>query len=278
MQSRTFLREDQLAQHIKRAHISTDVTRPRISKELMSAWKIDNPAFSKSFLRCGFCGMVSDNWEQRQDHVHDHLKKGVCKSSWWPERQPEIHRANMVQISNNYVISNTFVFTGTSDGSFCCPTCGLQFEDFLAATRLHPTCESWSCRYLHDELSMMKNLKACRLCDFFAIDAQYINEALISDLREHVEYHQLRGCTQTIYTTPKDFASHLGSEHRMKDALDRNMAPWVRLQFLDIIDGQELVRTVRLLADGRCCPNVMTDLHSSFRAQEAWFKTALKYD
>jgi hypothetical protein len=81
VQLRTFLREDQLAQHIKRAHFPNDATKPRISKELLSAWKINNPDFPRSCLRCGFCGVVSGTWAQRQDHVHGHLRKGICKSS-----------------------------------------------------------------------------------------------------------------------------------------------------------------------------------------------------
>jgi hypothetical protein len=91
VQSRTFLREDQLAQHIKRAHFSSDPVKPKVTKDLLSAWKTDNASFSKSFLRCGFCGLASKTWAERQSHVNDHLKKGVCKSSWWPEREPEIN-------------------------------------------------------------------------------------------------------------------------------------------------------------------------------------------
>jgi hypothetical protein len=87
VQLRTFLREDQLAQHIKGAHLLNDATKPRISGQLLSAWKFDNPYFSRNFLRCGFCGLISDTWAQRQNHVHDHLKKRICKSSWWPERE-----------------------------------------------------------------------------------------------------------------------------------------------------------------------------------------------
>jgi hypothetical protein len=94
VQSRTFLREDQLAQHIKRAHIPSGTVKPKISKHLLSAWKIDRPSFPKTFLRCGFCGIVCDTWAQRQSHVHDHLRKGVCKSSWWPKRKPEVYHTS----------------------------------------------------------------------------------------------------------------------------------------------------------------------------------------
>jgi hypothetical protein len=89
LQSRTFLREDQLSQHIKRTHLSSGVSKPRVPKELLTAWKTDNPAFLNDYLRCGFCGIISDNWAQRQDHVFEHLRKGICKSSWWPARQPQ---------------------------------------------------------------------------------------------------------------------------------------------------------------------------------------------
>jgi hypothetical protein len=94
VQSRAFLREDQLAQHIKRAHLPSDTVKPKISKQLLSAWKIDNPSFPMTLLRCGFCGLVFETWAQRQSHVHNHLKKGVCKSSWWPEREPEVYHTS----------------------------------------------------------------------------------------------------------------------------------------------------------------------------------------
>jgi hypothetical protein len=90
VQSHTFLREDQLAQHIKRVHFPYDEANPKIPKELLSAWKIENPSFSNDLLRCGFCGLVSETWAQRQSHVHDHLKKGICKSSWWPKESPRV--------------------------------------------------------------------------------------------------------------------------------------------------------------------------------------------
>lgn len=84
---RTFLREDQLAQHIKRAHNVIQDTKLHVPKELLLSWKVQNPGFNKQHLRCGFCGFVSDTWEQRQDHVYIHLRKGICKSSWWSGRK-----------------------------------------------------------------------------------------------------------------------------------------------------------------------------------------------
>jgi hypothetical protein len=89
LQSRTFLREDQLSQHIKRSHIDSAVKKPKISKALLSSWRSSNPGFLDSYLRCGFCGIASDSWTERQDHVYEHLRKGICKSSWWPDRKAE---------------------------------------------------------------------------------------------------------------------------------------------------------------------------------------------
>lgn len=86
LESRTFLREDQLTQHIKRAHINLKNPDLKISKQLLRSWQIINPFFSEEHLLCGFCGIVCETWVQRKDHVWDHLKTGVCKSAWWPQR------------------------------------------------------------------------------------------------------------------------------------------------------------------------------------------------
>jgi len=90
---RTFTRKDQLSQHIKRVHITERSRTTSVPKELLSAWKRDNPAISKSGLHCGFCGVVSSTWLQRQEHVFSHLRKGTCKTSWWPDRLPTTPRA-----------------------------------------------------------------------------------------------------------------------------------------------------------------------------------------
>jgi hypothetical protein len=87
---RTFLREDQLSQHIKGVHIDKRDEKISIPKELLSAWKRDNPLLSQAALTCGFCGLVSDTWVERQDHVFNHMDRNICKSSWWPERLPTL--------------------------------------------------------------------------------------------------------------------------------------------------------------------------------------------
>jgi hypothetical protein len=164
---------------------------------------------------------------------------------------------------------STCVLTRTSNGTFCCPNCGLQFDSFLAATQLHPTCVSWSCRYLHDCLSVMKDsampeFTKCRLCCFIDLKVKQFNETPFSGFTEHMESHQLRGCAQTIYTTPKDFRNHLRSQHQIEGVLQSDMDPWARLQFLEIINGQGVIRTTRLPTGRDCCLSVEVDYAFSF--------------
>lgn len=80
---RTFLRSDQLAQHLKLVH-----GVQKMPRKIEKAWKQDNPAFNRSYLECGFCGCFSATWEQRRDHVFAHLKKGDSKESWWLTKVP----------------------------------------------------------------------------------------------------------------------------------------------------------------------------------------------
>jgi hypothetical protein len=83
---RTFLRGDQLAQHIKGVHWLDKDKKRAVPKDLVAAWKTDNPELVPSSLHCGFCGRRFDSWSQRQNHVYAHLQQGICKAAWWPER------------------------------------------------------------------------------------------------------------------------------------------------------------------------------------------------
>jgi hypothetical protein len=83
---RKFLREDQLHQHIKRIH---KVSWP-IRKTRLNLWKTTDPAMLPTSLCCGFCGVVCDDWEQRQDHVFEHFQSGAWKSACWTGRLPNV--------------------------------------------------------------------------------------------------------------------------------------------------------------------------------------------
>ena len=86
---RTFGREDQLAQHIKRAHSDLSKGKASVPKELLASWKINNPTMYPTALKCGFCGRTFDTWALRQEHVSEHLQDGMCTTAWWPERCAE---------------------------------------------------------------------------------------------------------------------------------------------------------------------------------------------
>lgn len=136
LEARKFLREDHLSRHIKDAHIKSDDSELKVSKELLQSWQIMNPSASQDSLHCGFCGTVSETRKQRQDHVWDHLKMWVCKSAWWPQR--------LAQPSSTYHVSNNAC-------SFHCEPCGSVFQDIFDAATTHAMCRTWSCRYLHNE-------------------------------------------------------------------------------------------------------------------------------
>lgn len=83
---RTFLREDQLTQHIRRVHLKPNSISCTIPKDLLVKWKIDNPTFDISALQCGFCGEQHETWTDRQNHVFRHIQNGSLKSDWMLER------------------------------------------------------------------------------------------------------------------------------------------------------------------------------------------------
>jgi hypothetical protein len=150
----------------------------------------------------------------------------------------------------------------SSNESFCCPTCGLHFDNFVAASQSHPSCVSWSCRYLHDGFSVLKNSTKCRLCGYCCNSL----ENYADELTDHIEHHRLRNCTQEIYTTPKEFAEHLSLEHGSTNMMKSDMAPWERLQFLEIMNGEGLIRTTRLSTDGACCHSAEAEYSFTFVA------------
>lgn len=78
---RTFFRSDQLSQHIKGVHLAAK-TKCRLPKDVLDAWRIDNPSLLPSALFCGFCWTTFSTWAERQDHVFGHFQKGATKCDW----------------------------------------------------------------------------------------------------------------------------------------------------------------------------------------------------
>jgi hypothetical protein len=166
---RTFWRSDQLVQHVKRVHGGQ-----ALPKAIQSAWASKNPWFNLSYLNCGFCGLESRTWEERQAHVSRHIELGCHKESWWPERQ----------------------FTPLRD-----PQKPLQWSKPAESDRYGD--ELWSCRFLEDYRCLGDWF--CVLCGHEFDDEE--------DRKAHAATHKLRGCSQYLYTRASSFINHLTAEH-----------------------------------------------------------------
>ncbi|KAH7069147.1 hypothetical protein BKA63DRAFT_102062 [Paraphoma chrysanthemicola] len=214
---RMFLREDQLLQHINGVHLTTRVSK-KIAQHLLSSWKIDNPAFDKKSLVCGFCGEVSDTWQERYKHVSEHIRQGACKTAWWPEG------SFLVESRTTYINTN---------GPFNCPYCGIRFENLRVASEEHFQCLTWSCQNLQDPQAVLNRDKRwrgsnhddCRLCDYFRLYSSNDRQRL-REKKKHEEFHRLCDCTEEVYVRFDDFVSHLQSKHRAKTLLQSDLDPW----------------------------------------------------
>jgi hypothetical protein len=206
---RTFLREDQLLQHINGVHVKARLVK-KDCEHLLSLWKISNTSLPTCAHTCGFCGHVLPSWKDRQEHVYQHLKSGMCKSSWWPERLPRRNATNMFGISLH-----------RDDGVRICLSCGFASEDEVTGIEDHCICSNWSCRYLHDyhhtivDTSYWRGgfrLVACGLCEFQPSRDLYHDERTKS-MNEHILTHGLRSCNQTQFSEWSRLSDHLVSEH-----------------------------------------------------------------
>ncbi|RMZ70645.1 homeobox and C2H2 transcription factor [Pyrenophora seminiperda CCB06] len=226
-EDRTFLREDQLKQHVAN-HLGKETPPRLIPKNLLSAWKTSNWKASDAFLKCGFCGDSFGTWTQRTSHVSAHIQRGICKLAWWPERLPD-------GLGHNKTVSRS---RNVREGS-----------DTLVAI--------WSCRFLHDPHSIFEVAEwngvydryfqsTCVLCGFTEIQSNPGKE-YYETLVEHAEIHRLRACTQAIFTNPKDLAKHLELDHRA----DRPLANDPKLLSWKLVDTDESLSSNEMLPS-RC--------------------------
>ncbi|KAF4123784.1 Homeobox domain [Geosmithia morbida] len=70
---RTFYRKDHLNQHLKLVH------NVKFMDWSMRTWKMATPEIR---ARCGFCGIQTDSWAMRVDHLADHFKTGSSMADW----------------------------------------------------------------------------------------------------------------------------------------------------------------------------------------------------
>ncbi|OAL54625.1 hypothetical protein IQ07DRAFT_273914 [Pyrenochaeta sp. DS3sAY3a] len=238
-EERTFVREDQLTQHIKGVHLATKETtyskRVSLPKDLLASWKIDNPALSRASLHCGFCGVTLQTWAQRQDHVYAHFQRGTCEAGWWPERLPTFTIPNIISsdpmdFSPHPIKNDHFVLT-------------------------------WSCRYLLDFHAIFSSsgpiirgsIICCKLCSF-TTPVKNNGRLSIQDCKDHAEQHALRSCDQTVFTDRNSFTNHLLGEHGAEsDCVIHHTTSWRCIQHTEISEGQKLVHTMLPIDEDYLC-------------------------
>lgn len=70
---RTFYRKDHLNQHLRLVH------NVKFMDWSMKSWKVATPEIC---ARCGFCGIRTDSWAMRVDHLAEHFKAGSSMADW----------------------------------------------------------------------------------------------------------------------------------------------------------------------------------------------------
>ncbi|EEY14747.1 conserved hypothetical protein [Verticillium alfalfae VaMs.102] len=73
LEERTFYRKDHLNQHLRLVH------NVKFMDWCMKTWKVATPEIRS---RCGFCGIIMDNWSIRVDHLAEHFKMGNTMADW----------------------------------------------------------------------------------------------------------------------------------------------------------------------------------------------------
>ncbi|KAH4217055.1 hypothetical protein HBI81_139760 [Parastagonospora nodorum] len=189
----TFLREDQLLQHIKGVHSQQKASK-KICKGLMCIFKTENQDLHSSALDCGFCGRASKSWAEREDHVFEHLKEGMCKSAWWVGRfaLPSIRSAHGEE-----------------------PTLSEMDRSTKPSLRI-----TWSCRYLYDHHAVFMTtsfhsvslVSECKLCAY-CVTGTEDEVKYRANTRQHAESHGLRLCSQAQFSTVSGFMGHLVAHH-----------------------------------------------------------------
>ncbi|CAI6039021.1 unnamed protein product [Clonostachys chloroleuca] len=73
LEERTFYRKDHLNQHLKLVH-----------NAMFLNWSMANWKIVKSEIRsrCGFCGIIMNDWTDRTDHLAEHFKSGKTMADW----------------------------------------------------------------------------------------------------------------------------------------------------------------------------------------------------
>lgn len=198
---RIFFRRDQFTKHLHTVHLhnskhpdarhgckTTTMGCGRIVREshmIYPPLPEDDPA-----LHCGFCGAWLVTWEQRCDHVADHLnhESHTDSSKWWPERKLcDLRRsAPDVNVDTH------------------CRFCKRNLEDH----RSPYVCEVWSCRFLQGPGVLEAFRDIC-------LDSNSGVDRNLSDLMKNC-----RSCDQELFYSADAFAGHLVLDHNIKVSSD----------------------------------------------------------
>lgn len=186
---RTFYRQDQFAQHIKTVHFG-DPLGPKIPEDLLVACRSVNPLSKEPSLFCGFCRVTLPSWEQRQEHVLDHLHKGAPKAAWRIE-------------GLRYVSKLPEIAQCTNFSSPWCKYCSRGLEQHQEGS----SCPFWSCQNL------------ASLADTIRRKAQRFKSSIWQ--RWHAELRDpdgcdLRDCGGKKYYTADDFRQHVKEHHFLR--------------------------------------------------------------
>jgi hypothetical protein len=218
---RTFYRRDHFIQHLHHVHFA-NVKHPSARlgcqarvmdsegnhfgcKDLAVKWrrfgapiKTDDP-----MLHCGFCGKRSKNWNERCEHVAEHMYAGeLDRSAWWAERL-ENHLENMCHPD--------------AVGPFRCRYCTKVFTNNDAMNK-HTHCRVWSCRFLQSFDDVAAENSGPPLCPQFPSPKAHHCHLCGAGYRSfHVEhaqhYHRYRQCDQELYTSEDEFLQHMHEFH-----------------------------------------------------------------
>lgn len=253
---RTFYRRDQLIQHIKGSHSfdTSDLHGEYALTDLACHWEVSSPPSPDiRTLTCGVCGITCKTWKARQDHVFQHLRSGICKQSWWPERKrvPRIRR-----LVDEHVPGP-------------CRNCGIHYNSVTEVCKFHTSCVAWSCRFLHDwhaiytmTGSETRNRLAftCQLCNF---TIRSTNDDYTAILEEHAKSHNLRSCAQHRFADLRSFANHLEVEHnavwKMKPII--TVQPWKCTQKIRSTTEGPIAITTQMFQKSVLCASTDSPFH-----------------
>ena len=128
----------------------------------------------------------------------------------------------------------------------------------------HPSCKTWSCRYLFDWHALFsleteplpgtppQYAANCRLCTF-SVSKPSLEEVVKhgrQDLRDHAECHRPLTCSQDVFIDEYEFRQHMEAYH---GALRLDTKPWQGWHWLEKDATKYVARTYFRSTDSMLC-------------------------